>query len=121
MKKISTLKMNYEFKNVFNRGKYFVGNQIIVYVMKNRLKYNRLGIALSSKLCNAVKRNRIKRVIRAVYQKNIKNCNSGYDIVIIWNKKADIEELSYSIICEDMRRIFLNSGLKNEKISNMVN
>ena len=45
MKKISTLKMNYEFKNVFNRGKYFVGNQIIVYVMKYRLIYNRLGIA----------------------------------------------------------------------------
>ena len=56
-----------------------------------------------------------------MYQKNIKNCNNGYDIVVIWNKKADIEELSYSIIGEDMRRIFLNSGLKNEKISNMVN
>ena len=112
MKKISTLKMNYEFKNVFNRGKYFVGNQIIVYVMKNRLKYNRLGIALSSKLCNAVKRNRIKRVIRAVYQKNIKNCNSGYDIVIIWNKKADVNNLSYHLINKDMKKIFLNSGIE---------
>ena len=31
MKKIKTLKMNYEFKNVFNKGKYYIGRQIIGY------------------------------------------------------------------------------------------
>lgn len=112
MKRIKTLKLNYEFKNVFNKGKYYIGNQVIIYILKNKYQDNRLGIALSSKLCNAVKRNRIKRVIRAAYKKNINNCIKGYDIVIIWNKKADIEDLSYSIILEDIKRIFLNSGLK---------
>lgn len=112
MKKIYTLKLNYEFKNVLSKGKYYIGNQIIVYFLKNKFNVNRLGIALSSKLCNAVKRNRIKRVIRDCYQKNIKNTISGYDIVIVWNKKADIEDLSYYIIFEDMKRIFINSGIK---------
>ena len=112
MKKIKTLKMNYEFKNVLNRGKYYIGNQIIIYIQKNKLQYNRLGIALSSKLCNAVKRNRIKRVIREAYRKNIQGSSTSYDIVILWNKKSDIEDLSYSIIFEDMKRIFLNSGIK---------
>ena len=122
MRRIKTLKLNYEFKNVFNKGKYYIGNQIIIYILKNRVGVNRLGIALSSKLCNAVKRNRIKRVIRAIYQKNIVNCDNGYDIVIAWNKKADIGDLSYYIIFEDMKRIFLNSGIKkDEKDSNLVN
>ena len=122
MRRIKTLKLNYEFKNVFNKGKYYIGNQIIIYILKNRVGVNRLGIALSSKLCNAVKRNRIKRVIRAVYQKNMVNCDIGYDIVIAWNKKADIDDLSYYIIFEDMKRIFLNSGIKkDEKDSNLVN
>ena len=112
MRRISTLKMNYEFKNVFNRGRYYIGNQIIVYVLKNKYNKNRLGIALSSKLCNAVKRNRIKRVIRAAYQQNIRDSKVGHDIVFVWNKKADIEELSYNIVLEDMKRIFLNSGIK---------
>ena len=55
---METLKLNYEFKNVFNKGKYYIGRQIIVYVLKNKFDYNRIGIAISSKLCNAVKRNR---------------------------------------------------------------
>ena len=112
MKRIQTLKLNYEFKNVFNKGKFYIGNQIIIYVLKKKKKKNRLGIAINSKLCHAVQRNRIKRVIRAAYQLNIKNSNVGHDIVVIWNKKADIEDLSYNIINEDMKRIFLNSGIK---------
>ena len=112
MKRIQTLKLNYEFKNVFNKGKFYIGNQIIIYLLKNKVQKNRLGIAINSKLCHAVQRNRIKRVIRAAYQLNIKNSNVGHDIVVIWNKKADIEDLSYNIINEDMKRIFLNSGIK---------
>lgn len=112
MKRIQTLKLNYEFKNVFNKGKFYIGNQIIIYVLKNKVQKNRLGIAINSKLCHAVQRNRIKRVIRAAYQLNIKESNVGHDIVVIWNKKADIEDLSYNIINEDMKRIFLNSGIK---------
>lgn len=112
MKRIKTLKLNYEFKNVFNKGKFYIGNQIIIYIMKNRLNENRLGIAISTKIGKAHIRNRVKRVIRAAYQNNIKNTLQGYDIVIIWNKKADVIDLSYQIINKDMEKIFLNSGIK---------
>ena len=112
MKKIKTLKLNYEFKNVFNKGKFYIGNQIIVYILKNKFNYNRLGIAISTKLGKAHLRNRVKRVIRAAYQNNIINCENGYDIVIIWNKKADVNNLSYHLINKDMKKIFLNSGIK---------
>lgn len=112
MKKLDTLKLNYEFKNVLNKGKYYIGKQIIIYILKNKNKKNRLGIAISSKLCISVRRNRIKRVIRAAYMNNLKEVNQGYDIVIIWNKKAKVEDLSYNIISEDINKIFLKSGVK---------
>ena len=122
MKRIKTLKLNYEFKNVFNKGKFYIGNQIIVYIMKNKFDENRLGIAISSKIGKAHIRNRLKRVIRAAYQNQIKGTKSGHDIVIIWNKKADVIDLSYQIINKDLERIFLNSGIKkDEKDSNLVN
>ena len=40
MRKIKTLKLNYEFKNVFTKGKFCYGNQIIGYILKNKYSYN---------------------------------------------------------------------------------
>lgn len=101
---METLKLNYEFKNVFDKGRYYIGNQIIVYVLKNRFDYNRIGIAISSKLCNAVNRNHIKRLIREAYRNNSFD-KEGYDIVIIWNKKEDIKNASYKAIGDDFYKI----------------
>ena len=111
MKRIKTLKMNYEFKNVFSKGKYYIGKQVIVYFLNNRLGYNRIGIAISSKLCKAVKRNSIKRLIRASYQRFCFTEVSSYDIVFIWNKKANIEDASFEIISKDLNKAFLKFGI----------
>ena len=101
---METLKLNYEFKNVFDKGKYFIGKQVIVYVLKNKYNYNRIGIAISSKLCNSVKRNHIKRLIREAYRKS-DFTKTGYDIVIIWNKKESVNNASYSEIFNDFEKI----------------
>lgn len=53
MKSILTLKKNYEFKNVLDKGKAYYGNQIIVYINKNKKEKNILGIAINTKLCKA--------------------------------------------------------------------
>lgn len=108
MKKIKTLKLNYEFKNVFNRGKYLRAHQVIGYVLNNKFVYNRLGLAISAKLCKAVGRNRIKRVIRAAYLDFIReyNLKQGYDIVFIWNKNVNIDDISYFEVRNDIKYIF---------------
>ena len=114
MKKIKTLKMNYEFKNVFDKGRYYVNNQVIIYALKNNLDYNRIGIAVSTKLGHAVKRNRIKRLIRSAYQSfDLKN--ESLDIVFTWNKKASIEEASYEIIREELYKTFKKIQILNEE------
>ena len=64
MKKIKTLKKNYEFKKVMTKGKFYIGNQIIIYITENEKKINIIGIAVSKKTCGAVGRNSIKRKIR---------------------------------------------------------
>lgn len=117
MKKIKTIKLNYEFKNVFSRGKYYFGKQVITYIYKNKYDYNRLGIAINTKLCKAVKRNRIKRVIRACYNDINKSYNlkKGYDIVYIWNKKEKIDNLSYKIIYNDIIKTYKKVELINEE------
>jgi len=115
MRKIKTLKKNHEFKNVLSRGKFYSGNQITIYITKNKKSCNVIGIAISTKICNAVKRNRIKRLIRENYILLKNRLETGNNIVFLWNKKADVEKVQFNIIKQDMEKLFCKAGvLKNE-------
>ena len=111
MKKINTLKKNYEFKNVIKKGKYFVRKHIIIYLHKNNQDKNIIGIAISTKLCNAVKRNRIKRVIRESFYKEEKALKKGYNIVFLWNKKQPVENVEFQTVNKEMKEIFEEAEL----------
>ncbi len=111
MKKIITLKKNYEFKNVLSKGKFYIGKQIIIYLMKNREEKNVIGIAISTKSANAVKRNHIKRLIRANYQNIESRLKKGYNIVFLWNKKANIEDADFHTIEKDMEYLLAKADI----------
>ena len=106
MKKIKTLKKNYEFKNVLNNGKFYIKNQLIVYIKKNKKNENYIGIAINTKICNAVKRNRVKRIIRENYRIIEPDLKKGYDIVFLWNKNYNPNNISFKIIKKEMMEIF---------------
>lgn len=114
MKRIKTLKKNYEFKNVLSRGKFYIGKQISIYILKNNKKTNVIGIAVSTKQCGAVLRNRIKRLIRENYILIKDNLKQGYDIVFLWNKKVQPENAEYHVIENDMVRLLKKSELIEE-------
>ena len=111
MRKIKTLKKNYEFKNVLKRGKFYIGKQISIYVLKNNKKSNVIGIAVGIKQCGAVKRNRIKRLIRENYRLIKDDLRQGYDIVFLWNKKGESEEANYYIIKNDIIKLLQKANL----------
>ena len=111
MKKVYTLKKNYEFKNVLKNGKYYVKKHVIVYINKNNKNKNVIGIAINTKLCNAVKRNYIKRIIREAYYKEQRKLKLGFDIVFLWNKKTPIQDLKFYEIHEEISQIFKEAGL----------
>lgn len=111
MRKIKTLKKNYEFQTILSKGKFYIGKQITIYITNNKIHENIIGIAISTKTCNAVKRNRIKRLIRENYRLIKNNLKLGYNIVFLWNKKDKIENADFYIIQEDMHQL-----LKKAKI-----
>lgn len=105
MKNTIMIKKNYEFKKFFSKGKFYSGENINMYIHKNNLSYNMLGIAISRKTGKAVKRNRIKRLIRENYKNFENKIKDGTNILIIINKKADINKISYLDIFMDFEKI----------------
>lgn len=111
MNKTITLKKNYEFKRVLTKGKYYSGKYIEVFVRKNNLEKNYIGIAIGVKIAKAVKRNRIKRLIRENYRLLENNMKTGYNIVFLWKKKVDISNATFSNIRTDIIDIFKRIGI----------
>ena len=55
---------------------------------KNGLGVTRLGITVIKKIGNAVKRNRVKRLVREFFRLNKSYFPQGYDIVVAARKNA---------------------------------
>ncbi len=114
MKKTIVIKKNYEFKTLFNKGKFFHGEYIHIYVLKNNCNFNKFGIAVSKKQGKAVKRNHFKRLVRENYKVLENKICNGYNILIVGNKNKNISEISYHDIEENMKSSLKKAGILNE-------
>lgn len=111
MKKLETLKKNYEFKYVLTKGRFYRGKTITIYIKENTLNKNVIGIAVNTKHGKAVKRNHAKRLIRENYMLIKDKLVRGNNIVFLLNKNAEINELSFDDIKKDMISIFDKANL----------
>lgn len=112
MKKTKMLKKNYEFKKVLSKGKYYSGENIEAFIKDNNKNYNFLGLAISVKIGKAVRRNKIKRLIRENYKILEPQIKDGKSIVFLWKKKVDIEKATFENIKSDMNNIFDKANIK---------
>ena len=110
------IKENHLYNKAYKRGERSVGKYVAVYVLRDlrahrimtenpEKKYlNRLGVAVSKKIGNAVTRNRAKRIIRAAYRGIEGELKTGFLVVIsargeiVGKKMQDVEtELRYAM------------------------
>ena len=88
-----SLKKNYQFRFVYNRGKSIANRLLVMYVVSNGTDGNRFGISVSKKVGNSVVRSRITRLLRESYRLSESKFLAGYDIVVI--ARASAKEATY--------------------------
>lgn len=119
------IKENHLYNKAYRRGKRSVGKYTAVYVLRDlrahhimienpEKKYlNRLGVAVSKKLGNAVTRNRAKRVIRAAYRAIEAELHTGYLVVI--SARHDICSAKSTDVERELREAFERLSMYRNK------
>ena len=109
-----SLKKNHEFQSVFKSGRSYANKLFVMYVSKNQLDRNRIGISVSKKVGNSVVRHRLTRLIREIYRLNEQKIQSGKDIVVV--ARINAKDISY----HDMEKAFFHllkmHGIEKEMV-----
>lgn len=113
MNKVMSLRSNLEFKEIYKVGKNFWNRNLILYVRKNNLGYNRVGYSITKKVGNSVVRNKIRRRMKEIYRLNLLELEQGYDLIFI--PKKNVVDISYPELESAMVHIVKISKLKKVK------
>lgn len=92
MKKRYRIKRERDFRLVFKKGKSYANRQFVVYVIDHPdITHFRLGISVSKRLGNAVKRNKIKRRIRSFFRDQQEKLAKKEYVVIARKPVSDMD------------------------------
>ena len=82
------MKKNHEFRRLYAKGKSVATPSLVVYFRKTNRSYNQLGLTVSTKIGNAVCRNRVRRRLKEIYRLNEARLQKGLDVVVVARQKS---------------------------------
>jgi ribonuclease P protein component len=92
------------YRAIYDKGAWSSSQHFTRIICSNDKGTKRLGITVTKKAGNAVKRNRIKRLIREFFRLNKALFPAGQDIVVM--AKRDMPPLTYQDACRELTELF---------------
>jgi ribonuclease P protein component len=105
---LARLKNRAEFGRVIKRGRTVGDRNLVLFVLFNESFEQKVGFTAQRKAGNAVKRNRIKRRLRALqqyFEKDLVPCGD-----IIWLGKAGVLDARWDSLISSGRRLLTKAG-----------
>lgn len=111
MKKINIVKKNRDFSRIIKNNRPIKSNLFVIYLENNTNDIHKFGISASKKVGNAVTRNRLKRQIKSILDKNTYKNNFNCIIII----KKDIIDKSFDEMTKDLNILIDKLNIKEIK------
>lgn len=111
MKKKNIIKKSLDFDRIIRNNRSYVYKDYIVYMERNNSTEYKFGLSVGKKIGNAVIRNKIKRQLKSVIDKN--NYEKGFNCIIIVRK--GLLDKSYQEKQKDLEELFKKLNIIKEK------
>jgi len=108
LKSIYRLKKNCQYNYVYKHAKSVADRNFVMLYCSSNNKQTKVGFSVSKKYGNAVKRNRIRRQLKAVVSAVMPNVVGGYSVVFLPRKPR---AYLHSEIVNSVNELFARSGL----------
>ena len=103
-RKLERVTSSSRYRAIYRQGVWSSSRNFTSVTYNNTQGIKRLGITVSKKAGNAVKRNRIKRLLREFFRLNKDLFPAGCDVILM--AKKNIPSLTYQETCEELTRLF---------------
>lgn len=107
------LKKRAEFGQVFKRGRTYGDRFLVLFVLSGRGPHPRVGFATQRTVGNAVKRNRVRRRLRALYQEYAELVDPCGDLILLGKKS--MLDAPWTDLEKSMRRVLRQAGCLSGK------
>ena len=109
LKKQYRLKKKYQFNYVYRVGKSCHGKFLMLVYTNSKNQNIKVGISVSKKVGNAVKRNRARRLLREAISPLLPSLDPNFNVIVV--AKQSIEGKPLALIAQDMKHTFEKAGL----------
>lgn len=104
------LKKKNDFIRVYKNANVYKTKWTNLYVLKNSLPINRIGISISKRnIAKTTIRNRIRRLIKECYRINKRHIKAGFDLIFVIRSKDII--IDFKSIYSNLECLFKKAGL----------
>ena len=108
MKSIYRLKKNYQYNYVYKHAESVADKNFILLYCSSKSKQSKVGFSVSKKYGKAVRRNRIRRQLKAAVSAVMPNVKDGYNAVFIPRRH---DAYDYGEITVSVSKLFEKAGL----------